>query len=100
LIYGRDSIFTVKTKHIPTLAITATNNWEYCCGSHTTRLRQLGATYADLAEVMVVVDTTKGESQFAEGTRRPGAAGGTARRSAEAVGAPRRGQQGRIVRLA
>ena len=68
-IYGMDSAFTVKVKHILTLAISATNNCEYCCRSHTTRLRQLGATDADLIEAMMVVDTTNGESKFAEGTR-------------------------------
>ncbi|MSO94146.1 MAG: hypothetical protein EXQ86_12205 [Rhodospirillales bacterium] len=68
-IYGKDSAFTVKIKHLLTLGISATNNCEYCCRSHTTRLRQLGATDADLLEALMVVDTTNGESKFAEGTR-------------------------------
>lgn len=68
-IYGADSSFAVKTKHILTLAISATNSCEYCCRSHTTRLRQLGCADADLLEVLMVVDTTNGECKFAEGSR-------------------------------
>ena len=68
-IYGRDTNFSVKEKHIFTLAISATNNCEYCCRSHTTRLRQFAMSDAEILEVLMVVDVTNGESKFAEGTR-------------------------------
>ena len=68
-LYGMDTKFTVKEKHALTLAISATNNCEYCVRSHTTRLRQLGLTNEALAELLMTVDTTNGYDKFAEGTR-------------------------------
>ncbi len=68
-LYGRDTKFTVKQKHVLTLGISATNNCEYCVRSHTTRLRQLGVTNEELAELLMVVDAVNGYDKFAEGTR-------------------------------
>ena len=68
-LYGRDTKFTVKEKHILTLGISATNNCEYCVRSHTVRLRQLGMTDAELAELLMVVDVVNGYDKLAEGTR-------------------------------
>ena len=66
-IYGMDTKFTVKEKHALTLAISATNNCEYCVRSHTTRLRQLGLTDEALVELLMTVDAVNGYDKFAEG---------------------------------
>ena len=68
-LYGNDSNFSLRDKHLLTLGISATNNCEYCVRIHTERLVQLGVTPQELVELMMVVDVVNGFSQFAEGTR-------------------------------
>ena len=68
-LYGNDSNFSLRDKHLLTLGISATNNCEYCVRIHTDRLVQLGVTRQDLVELMMVVDVVNGYSRFAEGTR-------------------------------
>ena len=68
-LYGSDSDFSLRDKHLLTLGISATNNCEYCVRIHTERLVQLGVTQQELVELMMVVDVVNGFSQFAEGTR-------------------------------
>ena len=68
-LFGNDSMFSLKDKHILTLAISATNNCEYCVRIHTDRLWQLGITTDDLVETLMVVDVVNGYDKFAEGTR-------------------------------
>ncbi len=67
--YGRDSLFTMKQKHLLTLAISATNNCEYCVRSHTVRLRQLRTSDEELVELLAVVHTSNGCARLAEGIR-------------------------------
>jgi len=68
-LFGNDSGFSLKDKHILTLGISATNNCEYCVRIHTDRLRQLGTTNEELIETMMVVDVFNGYGKFAEGFR-------------------------------
>ena len=68
-LYGIDTHFSLRDKHLLTLGISATNNCEYCVRIHTDRLVQLGVTQQELVELMMVVDVVNGLSQFAEGTR-------------------------------
>jgi len=68
-LYGTQSNFSIKDKHIFTLGISATNNCEYCVRIHTSRLRGLGMSPAELIELMMVVDLVNGLAKFAEGTR-------------------------------
>ena len=53
-LYGEDSEFTRTEKHALTLAISATNNCEYCVRSHTTILRQKGLVNEDLARIRLI----------------------------------------------
>ena len=68
-LFGNDSLFSLRDKHLLTLGISATNNCEYCVRIHTERLVQLGVTQQELVELMMVVDVVNGFSRFAEGTR-------------------------------
>lgn len=63
------SRLSLKEKHLVTLAVSATNNCEYCVRIHTTRLRQLGATSEELLEALTVAAATTGFDRIAEGTR-------------------------------
>jgi AhpD family alkylhydroperoxidase len=67
--YGQKSSLTLAEKHLLTLAISATNNCEYCVRSHTVRLRQLGTTEAELVELLELVHAANGWSKLAEGVR-------------------------------
>jgi AhpD family alkylhydroperoxidase len=68
-LFGNDSQFTLRDKHILTLGISATNNCEYCVRIHTNRLVGLGMNASQLTELMGVVDVTNGLAKFCEGTR-------------------------------
>lgn len=76
-LYGTDphdtnislSRLSLKDKHCVTLAISATNNCEYCVRLHTARLEQLGMTKSELLELLMVVDLVNGCDKFAEGVR-------------------------------
>jgi AhpD family alkylhydroperoxidase len=69
MLYGRDTKFTLKEKHIVTLAISATNNCEYCTRKHIVRMKELGITDEELIEVMMVMDLTNGYDKFVIGTQ-------------------------------
>jgi len=68
-LFGNDTRFTLRDKHVLTLGISATNNCEYCVRIHTNRLMGLGMTTSQLTELMGVVDVTNGLAKFCEGTR-------------------------------
>ena len=68
-LFGTKTRFSIKLKHILTLAISSTNNCEYCARLHTDRLKQLGMTAGELIELLMVVDLVNGYDKFAEGTR-------------------------------
>ena len=68
-LFGKDSNFSLRDKHILTLGVSAINNCEYCVRIHTDRLGQLGVTREELVELMMVVDVVAGAAKFAEGTR-------------------------------
>lgn len=63
------SRFSLKEKHLVTLAVSATNNCEYCVRIHTLRLNQLGTTREELLEALAVVAATNAFDSLAEGTR-------------------------------
>lgn len=68
-LFGNDTQFTLRDKHILTLGISATNNCEYCVRIHTNRLVGLGMNTSQLTELMGVVALTNGLAKFCEGTR-------------------------------
>ena len=59
------------TKEIIAVAVSATNNCEYCILSHTDALRQLGLDDEAIMELMAVVDFFNGSNSVASGLRIP-----------------------------
>lgn len=58
-----------RTKEIIAVAVSATNNCDYCLSSHTDALRALGMTDADLVELISVVDFFNGSNAIASGLK-------------------------------
>ncbi len=58
-----------RTKEIIAVAVSATNNCDYCLQSHTDNLRALGADDAELVELMAVVDFFNGSNAMASGLK-------------------------------
>ncbi len=58
-----------KTKEIIALAVSATNNCEYCIHAHTAGLRRLGLDDAAIVELMAVVELFNGFNKFLDGLR-------------------------------
>ncbi|HWB67838.1 MAG TPA: carboxymuconolactone decarboxylase family protein [Mycobacteriales bacterium] len=58
-----------KTKEMIAVAVSATNNCDYCLHSHTDALRALGTTDAELVELMAVVDFFNGSNAISSGLR-------------------------------
>jgi AhpD family alkylhydroperoxidase len=58
-----------KTKEMIAVAVSATNNCDYCIQSHTDNLKQLGASDAEVVELMSVVDLFNGTNAAASGLR-------------------------------
>lgn len=58
-----------KTKQVIALAVSATNNCDYCIHAHTAALRQMGYGDAELVELMAVVDLYNGFNKFLDGLR-------------------------------
>ena len=58
-----------KTKEMIAVAISATNNCDYCLRSHTDALRDMGVDDATLIELMGVVDFFNGSNAIASGLR-------------------------------
>jgi uncharacterized peroxidase-related enzyme len=56
-----------KTKEIIAVAVSATNNCEYCIHAHTAMLKKLGMDDAGILEVMAVVDFFNGINKLADG---------------------------------
>jgi alkylhydroperoxidase/carboxymuconolactone decarboxylase family protein YurZ len=55
-----DGRIDVKTKVMISLAISATNNNQYMILENTARLKQMGVSNEEVAELMTVVDLTNG----------------------------------------
>ena len=51
------------------VAVSATNNCEYCINAHTAALKRMGVTDAELLELMAVVDLFSGFNSFADGLK-------------------------------
>jgi AhpD family alkylhydroperoxidase len=58
-----------RTKEIIAVAVSATNNCDYCLRSHTDQLRSLGFGDAEILELMGVVDFFNGSNAVASGLR-------------------------------
>lgn len=58
-----------KTKEMIAVAVSATNNCDYCIRSHTDNLRALGATDAELVELLSIVDFFNGSNAIASGLK-------------------------------
>ena len=59
------------TKEMVYVAVSVTNNCEYCIASHTAAARKAGMTDAMLAEVMAVVGMANETNRLANGYRVP-----------------------------
>jgi len=59
------------TKEVIAVAVSATNNCDYCLSSHTDALRSLGLDDEGILEVMAVVDFFNGSNAVASGLRIP-----------------------------
>ena len=57
------------TKEMVYLAVSATNNCEYCIASHTAAARKAGMTDAQLAELLAVVGMANETNRLANGYR-------------------------------
>lgn len=58
-----------RTKEIIAVAVSATNNCDYCLHSHTDALRGMGLGDAELVELMAVVDFFNGSNAVASGLK-------------------------------
>jgi AhpD family alkylhydroperoxidase len=58
-----------KTKEMIAVAVSATNNCDYCIRSHTDALRSLGSTDAEIVELLSVVDFFNGSNAIASGLK-------------------------------
>jgi|tagenome__1003787_1003787.scaffolds.fasta_scaffold20782317_2 AhpD family alkylhydroperoxidase len=58
-----------RTKEIIAVAVSATNNCDYCLHSHTDALRALGVTDEEIVELMSVVDFFNGSNAVSSGLR-------------------------------
>ncbi len=56
-----------KTKEVIALAVSATNNCEYCINAHTAALKHMGFDDEALTELMAVVDQFNGFNKLLEG---------------------------------
>jgi AhpD family alkylhydroperoxidase len=68
-LFGKDTRLSLHEKHVLVLAISATNNCEYCVRIHTNRLQGLGMSESAGTELMAVVQLANGLAKFCEGTR-------------------------------
>lgn len=62
-LFGSRSALSLKDKHLLTLALSGLNGSGPCVRAHSDRVRQLGATKAELNELMIVVSTVTGASK-------------------------------------
>ena len=75
-LFGNDSLFSLRDKHLLTLGISATSNCEYCVRIHTERLVQQGVTQQELVELRMVVDVVNGFASVRRGHSGGGQSGG------------------------
>lgn len=58
-----------KVKEMIAVAVSATNNCDYCIQSHTDMLRSLGGTDAEIVELLSIVDFFNGSNAVASGLK-------------------------------
>ena len=58
-----------KVKEMIAVAVSATNNCDYCIRSHTDALKALGATDEEIVELLSVVDFFNGSNAIASGLK-------------------------------
>jgi AhpD family alkylhydroperoxidase len=58
-----------KVKEMIAVAVSATNNCDYCIRSHTDALKSLGATDEEIVELLSVVDFFNGSNAIASGLK-------------------------------
>jgi len=58
-----------KVKEMIAVAVSATNNCDYCLQSHTDALRALGTTDEELVELLSVVDFFNGSNAISSGLK-------------------------------
>lgn len=58
-----------KVKEMIAVAVSATNNCDYCVRSHTDALRAMGTTDSELVELLSVVDFFNGSNAIASGLK-------------------------------
>lgn len=58
-----------RTKQVIALAVSATNNCEYCINAHTAALKGMGLGDQEITELMAVVDLFNGFNKFLDGLR-------------------------------
>lgn len=58
-----------KTKEMVAVAVSATNACDYCTRSHTDMLKALGATEAEVVELLSIVDFFNGSNAIASGLK-------------------------------
>ena len=58
-----------KVKEMIAVAVSATNACDYCIRSHTDTLRALGATDAEIVELLAIVDFFNGSNAIASGLK-------------------------------
>ncbi|MGH9293043.1 MAG: carboxymuconolactone decarboxylase family protein [Acidimicrobiales bacterium] len=58
-----------KVKEMIAVAVSATNNCDYCIQSHTDMLRALGGTDAEIVELLSIVDFFNGSNAIASGLK-------------------------------
>lgn len=56
-----------KTKEVIAVAVSATNNCEYCIHAHTAALKRLGMDDTAIVELMAVVELFNGFNKFLDG---------------------------------
>lgn len=62
-------VIEAKVKEMIAVAVSATNNCDYCLRSHTDNLRALGTSDAELVELLSVVDYFNGSNAIASGLK-------------------------------
>ncbi len=56
-----------KTKEVIALAVSATNNCEYCINAHTAALKHMGFDDEAITELLVIVDEFNGFNKLLDG---------------------------------
>jgi AhpD family alkylhydroperoxidase len=83
-----------QTKEIIAVAVSATNNCDYCLQSHIDALRGLGFGDSELLELMAVVDFFNGSNALASGLKVEYVPPVPLEEEGSPAGAPRSGKEG------